>query len=229
MSPEPQRGMRAVTAEEFSPLEAMGGVRGFIESVLPGLIFVVIYLITEDLWPPLIASVAVALIATIVRIIGGTSVQQAAAGIIGVAVAAIWAWRTGEAKDYFALGLWTNAIYLAACLISLLARRPLVGYVVGALTGDINGWSRDKFQRRAYGWATGVWTATFALRLIIQLPLYLGAQVAWLGSMRLVMGVPLWALALWITWLLVRGPARASMNKRAQENNALETAPPKEE
>ncbi len=55
-------------------------------------------------------------------------------------------------------------------------------------------------------WATWLWVAMFGLRLAVQVPLYLGASVGWLGTARLVMGVPLWALTLWVTWLLVRTP-----------------------
>lgn len=204
----PQRGVGAVTSDDFSALGAVGGVRGLIESVLPGLVFVVVYLIAYDLTAALIGSLAVAVLATIARLIAGTTIQQALAGFAGVAIGAFWAWRTGEAQDYFAFGLWTNAAYLVACVVSIIARWPLVGLVVGVLVGKPTTWRSIPVQRRAYTWATGVWAGLFGARLAVQLPLYLGASVGWLGSMRLLMGVPLWALALWITWILVRGPLR---------------------
>jgi len=203
-----QRGVGALASDEFSALTAVGGIRGLIESVLPGLVFVVIYLITYDLAPALIASLAVAVIATIARLVSGTTLQQAVAGFGGVAIGAIWAWRTGEAQDYFAFGLWTNAAYLVACLVSIIVRWPLVGVIIGVLTGKPSQWRGQRVQRRAYTWATWIWAALFGVRLAVQVPLYLGASVGWLGSMRLLMGVPLWALALWFTWLLVRGPMR---------------------
>ena len=209
----PKRGVGAIASEDFSALTAVGGVRGLIESVLPGLVFVVLYLLTYDLTISLISSLGVAVIATVARLISGTTLQQAFAGFFGVAIGAFWAWRTGEAQDYFAFGLWTNAAYLAGCLISMIARWPLVGLIVGVLTGKPSQWRAHPAQRRAYTWATGVWAALFAARLAVQLPLYLGASVGWLGSMRLLMGVPLWALALWITWLLVRGPMRSEEEK----------------
>ena len=40
-------------------LAAMGGIRGLVEAVLPGLVFLVAYTITRDLIPALIASVLV--------------------------------------------------------------------------------------------------------------------------------------------------------------------------
>lgn len=216
----PQRGVGAVTSEEFSALAAVGGVRGLAESVLPGLVFVIIYVITFSLPPALIGSLGVAVIATVARLISGTSLQQAVAGFGGVAIGALWAWRTGEAQDFFAFGLWTNGAYLVACIVSMILRWPLVGLIIGVLTGSPNElgantrrWRANPVQRRAYTWATGVWAILFGARLAVQLPLYFGASVGWLGSMRLVMGVPLWALALWITWLLVRGPMRLEEEK----------------
>ena len=49
----------------------------------------------------------------------------------------------------------------------------------------------------------------FALRLVVEVPLYLaGAQaVSYLGAARLILGVPLYAVTLWFIWLLV-APSR---------------------
>jgi hypothetical protein len=55
--------------------------------------------------------------------------------------------------------------------------------------------------------ATWLWAAVFLLRLIVQIPLYLAHAVVVLGVVRTAMGLPLFALALWATWRLVRQPA----------------------
>src|SRR5690625_8019521 len=107
----------------------------------------------------LIGSLGIAVIATIARLISGTSLQQAVAGCGGVAIGAIWAWRTGDAHDYFAFGLWTNAAYLAACLISIIVRWPLVGLIIGVLTGKPSEQPADPAQRRAATRATAGWHA----------------------------------------------------------------------
>ena len=44
----------------------------------------------------------------------------------------------------------------------------------------------------------------FALRLVVQLPLYLAGAVVALGVARTAMGLPLFALGVWLTWRLVR-------------------------
>ena len=205
------RGMRAVLGEDFSFADAIGGVRGLVESVAPGLVFVVVYLISFELTPALVGSVAVAVLAVVVRLLQRTPVTQAASGIVGVGIGVVWAWRTGEPTDYFVYGLWTNAVYLVACIVSVLVRWPLVGVVVGLLRGQGTSWRKDPAaarDRQRFRWATWLWAAMFAARLAVQVPAYLADDVAWLGTARLAMGVPLWALTLWTTWLLVRGPGR---------------------
>ncbi|WP_298457012.1 DUF3159 domain-containing protein [uncultured Cellulomonas sp.] len=208
------RGVGAVLGEDFSVADAVGGVRGLVESVAPGMVFVVAYVATSSLTPALVASVAVTLAAVVLRLVQRTPVTQALAGVVGVAIGVFWAWRSGEAQDYFAYGLWTNAAYLVACVVSVLVGWPLVGVVVGLLRGEGTAWRADRTQRRRYALATWVWVAMFGVRLVVQVPLYLGASVGWLGTARLVMGVPLWALTLWVTWLLVRTPGSSPARSR---------------
>lgn len=205
------RGVQALLGEDFSFADAIGGVRGLIESVAPGLVFVVVYLVSFELTPALVASLATALLAVVVRLVQRTPVTQAASGIVGVGIGVVWAWRTGEPTDYFVYGLWTNAAYLLACTVSVLVRWPLVGVVVGLLRGQGTAWRTDPAaarDRQRFRWATWLWAGMFAARLAVQVPAYLAGDVAWLGTARLAMGVPLWALTLWTTWLLVRGSTR---------------------
>lgn len=216
---------RQLNAEQYSVKEAIGGVRGMVESVLPGAVFVVAFIITRDLMPPLIASLSVAAVLTLVRLIQRTPVSQALSGLFGVAIGVVWALVTGEPEDFFVMGLVINAAYLLAVLLSILVRWPVVGVVVALLRGDGFAWRTDPEQslrRRRFTQATWVWVGMFALRLAVQVPLYLSAAVAWLGTARLAMGIPLWALVLYLTWLLVREPATPEATESAA---ATEPAP----
>jgi len=66
-------------------------------------------------------------------------------------------------------------------------------------------WRDDRRMLRAYGWLTVLWGATFALRVVVQLPLYQENEVEWLGTASLVLGLPLTGLALVITlWVVAR-------------------------
>lgn len=214
-APGAGRGVRVLAGEEFSLTEAIGGVRGLVESVLPGLVFVVLYLATRQLVPALIASGAVAAVAVVVRLLQRTPATQAFSGVVGVGIGVLWASRTGEAQDFFAWGLWVNGAWLAGTAVSVLVGWPVVGVVVSLLRGEDMSWRRDPAAaglRRRYAGATWLWAGLFAARLAVQLPLYLQGEdaVGWLGTARLAMGVPLFALVLWITWLLVGPRATAA-------------------
>jgi hypothetical protein len=66
-------------------------------------------------------------------------------------------------------------------------------------------WRDDPHMLRAYSWLTVLWAATFALRVVVQWPLYLLNEVEWLGTASLVLGLPLTGLALLITlWVVSR-------------------------
>lgn len=127
------RGLRAVAADDFSFSAAVGGVRGVVEVVAPGLFFVVVFVATSNLTWSLVAAVAPAVVAAVVRLIQRTPLTYALSGLLGIGVGVFWAWRSGEAEDFYAWGLWTNAIYLVVILVSILVRWPAVGLVVGAL------------------------------------------------------------------------------------------------
>ncbi|WP_034621764.1 DUF3159 domain-containing protein [Cellulomonas sp. URHE0023] len=211
------RGMRALTAEQFSAMDAVGGVRGIIEAVTPGLLFVVVYLATgQSLRPALIAASAAAVIAVVVRLAQRTPATQAFSGLFGVGIGVFLASKTGDANNYFVYGLLVNLASLLGTLLSIVVGWPLVGLVMGMFRpegplssegswGEAVAWRRDRALRRRYAIATWPLVALFGLRLVVQVPLYLAGATVWLGTAKLVMGVPGTAVALWFSWLLVRG------------------------
>jgi hypothetical protein len=185
-------------------LAAMGGVRGLAETIVPGLVFLVVYTFTFNVPLSLGASVAVAVVFTVLRLIGRTPVTQAIAGLIGVGASAILALLTGRGSDNFVLGLVTNGAYGAALLASVLVGWPLIGLAAGYLMGDGIAWRADRGKFRAFQWLTLVWLAMFVARLVVELPLYIADNVTGLAIAKLLMGVPLYAPLVLLTWLVVR-------------------------
>lgn len=190
---------------------AMGGWRGILESVLPGLVFIVVYTVTidpetqeGDLWLSLGLSLGIAAIFTIVRLIARQPVTAALGGLVAAGIAAAFAAFTGEASNNFIPGFITNIAYGSAFLISALIGWSLIGLAVGFLMGEGVAWRRDKRKRRAFFWLAIAWASLFAARLIVQLPLYFADNVTALGTLKLVMGLPLFAPLLAVTWLAVR-------------------------
>lgn len=189
-------------------LAAIGGVRGLIESILPGLGFLVTYTITQNLVPSVLAPLALAVVFIVVRVVTRQPVTTALAGAIGIGISATLALLTGNANDNFVPGFFINGGVVLVMLVSLAARRPFVGVIVGLLLGD-DDWRRNPAKLRVAVVATILWAALSAVRLAVQVPLYLAGSTEALAATKLVMGVPLYAGLLWVTWLLVRTAWRA--------------------
>lgn len=194
-----------VAAEQFSLAASIGGVRGVIESILPYTVFSLIYVVTEDLQISIIAAMAPVVVLVIWRLIARESLTQAISGAIGIALGAYFAQRTGSAVNFFLPNLLKNFGFGVGYLISILVRWPLIGIMVGPITGEMFAWRRDPRRLAAYQWATGIWVGMFAVRLAVQVPLYLADQVALLGTLNvMVLGIPLFALTIWLSWLVLR-------------------------
>jgi hypothetical protein len=198
------RVSRTLGGEEFSFTEAVGGWRGLVESVLPGLIFVVTYLAWGGFRVPVMASVGTVAVLVAARLAQRTPITQALSGAFGVALGALWAWRAGDAGEYFVPGFWITGAYLAAVLVSMLVRWPAVGLIMGLVRGWGGAWREHPALVRRFQVATGIYAVSQAIKLAVQLPLYFAGAVAALGTARLAMGLPYFALILWVLWLLVR-------------------------
>ncbi|GAA1912128.1 DUF3159 domain-containing protein [Microbacterium aoyamense] len=205
---------------------AIGGVRGILESVLPGLVFVVAWTLTYDpatkdanLPLSLGLSVGLAVVFTAVRLIQRQSAAAAIGGLVATGVAAALSLLTGRGEDNFIPGFITNIAYGSALLISAVIGWSLIGLAVGFLMGEGTAWRRDKRKRRVFFWLAIVWAGLFAARLIVQVPLYFAGDVTALGTLKLIMGLPLFAPLIAVTWLVVRAlyPRAAKPSEAASE------------
>jgi len=204
--------MAESSEQGFDLIQALGGRHGIADSSLPALAFVGAYALTgNDLAVASWSAVAIAAALTAVRLARRETLQFAAAGFVGVAIAAFVARQTGRAEDFFLPGLLLNAAYAAAYLVSIAIRWPLLGVIVGPLSGEGMKWREDPEQVRLYTRASWIWVALFMVRLAVQLPLYLAGAVVALGIARAAMGVPVFLLAIWLSYLVLKaGGAEAS-------------------
>jgi hypothetical protein len=186
-------------------LGAIGGVRGIVESILPGIAYLAIYLPTRNLLIAVLVPAFIALLLVVIRAGAKSSMSSAVTGAVLLAITAVLTLITGRAVNNFVPGILINAVGFIVMLGSILARWPLIGLVVGLLFGDVEGWRSDAAKRRILTIATWIWVGLFAVRLAIEVPLYFADNVAALGIVRLITSVPLYAVCLWATWLLVRG------------------------
>ncbi|MCM6763328.1 DUF3159 domain-containing protein [Rathayibacter sp. ZW T2_19] len=198
-------------------LRSMGGVRGILEAVVPGVAFVLLFTVTGELVLSLVASVGMAVLFTVARILGRTPVIQAIGGLLGVVVSAALALVTGRAVDNFVPGLITNLVYGLVFLVSVLVRWPLIGVAAGYLLGDGTAWRDDKRKRRLFAALTLAWAGLFLLRLAVQYPLFLAEDTTALGTWKLVLGLPLYAPLLVLTVLAVRAEYRVARDQDEDE------------
>lgn len=196
-----------LSGEEVSAsgvLNAVGGARGILEALLPGLLYLTTFVFTRDPYISVIAPSVIALLAFVVRLVQRQPLVTALSGLFGIAISVVTTVVTGRGEDYFLPGFWINGAWSVALIVSLLAGWPLIGFIVGALRGDITGWRQNRALKHAATVTSWIWLAMFVLRLAVQLPLYIVGDVTWLGIMRLVMGTPLFALVILATWLIFR-------------------------
>ncbi|MFG1942793.1 DUF3159 domain-containing protein [Nonomuraea sp. NPDC048826] len=190
--------------------KAFGGARGIIEAAVPTIAFTLTWITTEELRTSLIVSIALAVLLLIVRLVQRSTPQFVINSLIGIAIGAFFASRTGDAKDYFLPGILWNGAYAIGMLVSIVTRWPVVGFLIGSVTSDPVGWHKDPGIVRLCTRLTWLLMIPCVVRVAVQLPVYLfggGDQaVAALGFAKIVMGWPLQVAALMaMVWVLGRG------------------------
>ena len=189
---------------------ALGGWRGSLETALPTVVFVALWSWRQDVMLAAGAALVVALVLAAIRLVQKSSLTHVLGAVFATAIAAFFAVRSGRAEAAFLPGILTNAGFLVATLVSILTRWPAVGFLVGAgdprAQEDPFAWRRDRGMVRVCSRLTWVLVGTYAVRLSIMVPLYLAAEVAWLGAAKILLGWPLWVASIALMgWLLLAG------------------------
>lgn len=211
--------VEAVVRQQLS--KSLGGRRGMLEAAAPTITFTLTFVTTKDVRLAIGLSVTIALALLVVRLVQRSSVQFVVNALVGIGVGCLFVWLGGrnggdesqQALAYFVPGIIYNSVYAALMVISVLARFPAVGLMVGAVSEDPLAWRKDKQVVRLCSTLTWVLVMPCVIRVAVQLPIYLGGRAAEdadpyvtaLGLAKVVMGWPLQlsALAL-MAWLLTR-------------------------
>ena len=202
-----------VSFDAREALNSMGGLSGLIETTIPGAAYVAAFLLSHNVVVSVIIAGSLSVASLVAQLLRKRSVLQAIAGAIGIAVAAYLPLSDpSHPASYFIPGFFTNLGYGAGILISLLVRYPVIGLLLSFFNGTTKSWRQDKRAMRRYDMATLLWVLLFAARLAVQLPFYFANNLLGLGIAKEVMGLPLYGLCLWFTWLLVRVEFRRTSN-----------------
>ncbi len=211
------RGAGAVDAH--APVEALirhrlsvalGGWRGSVETAVPTVAFVLIWVWQHRVGPAVAAAAVLTVVLAAVRVAQRQSLQFVFSALVATALAAFFALRTGRAQDAFLPGILGSVAFGLGSLLSVVVRWPVVGFLVGAgdprASEDPFGWRRDAGLVRVCQRLTMVLVGLYAVRVAVMLPLYLAGRVGWLGVAKIGLGWPAYVLAVAVMgWLLVRG------------------------
>ena len=190
--------------------ELLGGRGQALDASLPSVAFVAVWLAADGLGaaqPVLVEVVAALVVAAGValwRHRRGERPRAVAVGLLLAVGAALLALYTGRAEDFFLPRIVANAGSLAAWLVSIAVRWPLLGLVVGALSGHPTRWRGDPDLVRGYCRASWVWVAQYAVRVVVFTGLWLADQVVALGIAQVVLTWPLVVACVAASWPLVR-------------------------
>ncbi len=193
-----------------------------VEAAVPTLTFTICWLVTRDLRIALVASVGVAVLELAVRLVQRSTVKFCVNALIGIAIGWFFvhlsASRGGSADDqalaYFLPGLLYNTAYAVVIGLTCVVRWPLVGFMIGSVTGDPTAWHADRQVVRLCTRLTWLLVLPCAVRALVQGPIWLAGHsgsvsantaVASLGVLKIVMGWPLQLAALGaMSWVLGR-------------------------
>ncbi|QBI54731.1 DUF3159 domain-containing protein [Streptomonospora litoralis] len=192
--------------------KALGGKRGMVETAIPTLAFTLGYMSTEELRLSLGLGFVLAIALAVVRLVQRSSVQFVVNSLFGMAIAAIFALRSGDAEDFALPGIIYNAVYAVVLTITILIRWPAMGLLIGGVTGDLTAWRENPAVVRLSSRLTWLLVLPCVVRVAVQFPLWaaesygVASTFALLGIAKIAMGWPLQVAAFaGMVWLLARG------------------------
>ncbi|MCP3423627.1 DUF3159 domain-containing protein [Nocardioides pinisoli] len=202
--------------------KALGGRRGMAEAAVPTILFTATWLGLRDLDLALSVSIGAAVVLLVVRLVQRSTVQFVVNALFGIGIGWYFVYRAAQsggseqeqALAYFLPGLLYNGGYAVVLAFTCLIGWPLVGFMVGSITGDPTAWHSDKQVVKLCSRLTWLLVAPCLLRVAIQGPIWLAgnsgsmdadAAVAALGVLKIALGWPLQLAALGsMIWLLSR-------------------------
>ncbi|MFF5081102.1 DUF3159 domain-containing protein [Actinoplanes sp. NPDC000266] len=202
--------------------EQLGGVRGLVESSLPVFAFVILNVVLGDavvglekrtaLYWAIAGAVFAAVGIGAYRLIRKEPVRHAVNGLFGIAIGAFLAYRTGKAENFYLPGILLTFGQAAVLLLSVVVRKPLIGYAWGIMAnkGQQN-WFGNQQLFRTFQWLTLVWVVSLCVRAGIQYYLWAQGEANALGIVRILISWPIYAATFaFSAWAIHRVTSRTT-------------------
>lgn len=183
----------------------LGGRGGAVDASLPPLAFVLGWLLSgNSITTGAIAAVACGVLVGVIRLLRGGRPRALLLSVTLVVLAAYIAVRTGRPEDFFLVQIFLNAASALLWTASIALRWPLLGVVVGLITGQRFRWRKDPDLLRAYRIASWPWVGQYVLRVVLFGALWLAGEAVLLAIMRLALTWPLQVACIAISWWVLR-------------------------
>lgn len=183
---------------------AVGGWRTVAEAVAARVLFLVVYLLTGRVLASALVAVGGVAVLAVVRMCTDRKYWSAAIGLGMVVVSGLLAGGTGHAANFYLDAVLTEPATGAVLLVSMLARWPLIGLVVGGLRGERLTWRRDRIQRRRYQACTAIFLVKCGIATAVLVPLYVAGPVTALGIASTLLQTPAAGVCIYLSWRILR-------------------------
>jgi hypothetical protein len=192
-------------------IEKSGGVGGMLIAAIPTVVFVAVNSLAslrQAIW--CVGAAGVLLLSW--QLISRRPLRQAVGGLVVAALCAAVAAYTGQAKAFFVIPLLVPLVAAVACVVSVVAGRPLTGVLFNRLVGGPRAWRRNRRLRRVYTTTTLVLATLNAISFGLQWAMYQTNQIPWLAAFHILTG-PVRPVVIVLTVIVARrtvaAPGRA--------------------
>lgn len=183
-------------------MEELKGVLGgkTLDALVPSVVFVV----TNGIWGLNTASVlaiATGVAIGFLRILRKQAVIYAFGGLVGVGIAAAFAYLAGSAVNFFIPKILSSAFMVVLALGSLAVGKPLAAWASHLTRGWPITWFWRKDVKPAYREVTWFWAGLFLLRTAIQVLLFMREEVVQLAWANVLLGTPFTIVVLVVSYV----------------------------
>ncbi|MEU8399887.1 DUF3159 domain-containing protein [Nonomuraea sp. NPDC048892] len=200
--------LNVLTQKSLSWFAAMGGWRTVAEGATSRVLFLVAYLVTDQVSTSALVAVGGVVVFAAARVFTDRKYWQAAVGLVVVGASALLAGSTGHAVDFYLPTVLMQAGGGVVFLVSIVVRWPVIGLALGAARGERFGWRRDPARRRRYQVCTAIFLAKYGIATMVLVPLYLAGKVTPLGiAATLLGGAPAMGVCVYLCWRILRAQA----------------------
>jgi hypothetical protein len=171
--------------------------------MLPPVIFVVVYFATgSDLTAAVISALTIGVVLARLRLTRREKPVRIVGALLVVVLAATVTHHTGDPTAYFWRLVLANVASALAFAFSILIRWPLLGVIVGPITGTGMKWRKDPDLLRAHAKASWLWGLLNVMRVAVQIPLIQGEDLWALAAIRPIFSVMVLDIILW-SWRII--------------------------